>query len=230
MSPAAFTVALVSTQRNWHGGEEQARLLAVGLRRRGHRIGIIARRDGLLAQRMAAEGFEVLPFSGGGRSLRALWQIRGHLRRIGPDVLHYNDSHAMTGAGLAAFGLPVAARIAARRVDFPLRSPKPYRWFCDRVVCVSRAVAAVCENGGIPAAMLRVVHDGVDPSRVRSGDRRARPPIIGTQRRASVAVDRGQADRSQGASFSVGGPARRDPQGAQRGGRIGRRRRTAGIA
>jgi glycosyltransferase involved in cell wall biosynthesis len=93
------------------------------------------------------------------------------LRRIGPDVLHYNDSHATTSAGLAALGLRIPARIAARRLDFPLHSPRQYRWFCDRVVCVSRAVARVCREGGIPPAMLRVVHDGVDPSRVRSGDR-----------------------------------------------------------
>ena len=120
---------------------------------------------------MTADGFEVFPFTGGGRSPLALCQLRRHLRRIKPDVLHYNDSHAMTGAGLAAWGLHVPARIAARRVDFPLRSPRPYRWFSDRVVCVSRAVAQVCEAGGIAPEMLRVVHDGVDPARVRSGDR-----------------------------------------------------------
>ena len=34
---APLTVALVSTHRRWHGGEEQARLLAVGLRQRGSR-------------------------------------------------------------------------------------------------------------------------------------------------------------------------------------------------
>jgi glycosyltransferase involved in cell wall biosynthesis len=171
MAPSKLTVALVSTQRHWHGGEEQARLLAVGLRARGHRCVFLARCDGALTARMADEGFEVFSFCGGGRSPAALWQIRRHLRRTGPDVLHYNDSHAMTGAGLAALGLRIPLRIAARRVDFPLRSPLPYRWFCDRVVCVSRAVAGVCEAGGIPAEMLRVVHDGVDPARVRSGDR-----------------------------------------------------------
>lgn len=86
-------------------------------------------------------------------------------------MLHYNDSHAATSAGLAAAGLEIPARIAARRVDFPLHSSRQYRWFADRVVCVSQAVARVCSEGGIPAAMLHVVHDGVDPARARSGDR-----------------------------------------------------------
>ena len=165
-------VVFVSTQRGWHGGEEQARLLAVGLRQRGCRCVVFARRGGAFAERMAAEGFEVVGFGGGGRNLAAIWQMRRALRRIRPDVLHYNDSHALNGAGLASLGLHVPARIAARRVDFSLRSPRPYRWFSDRVVCVSQAVRRVCHEGRLPDAMLRVVHDGVDPARVASGDRR----------------------------------------------------------
>jgi glycosyltransferase involved in cell wall biosynthesis len=166
-----LTVALVSTQRRWHGGEEQARLLAVGLRRRGHRCVVFARRSGAFARRMAEEGFDVVAFAGGGRNPAALWQMRHALRRLQPDVLHYNDAHAVVGAGLAAFGLPIAARIAARRVDFAVRSPRPYRWFCDRILCVSHAVEKACLAGRLPAGMLRVVHDGVDPDRVRSGNR-----------------------------------------------------------
>jgi glycosyltransferase involved in cell wall biosynthesis len=170
-SRSELTVALVSTQRHWHGGEEQARLLAIGLRRRGCRCVVLARHGGLFAERMASEGLETIIFSGGGRSPAALWQIRRALRRLRPDVLHCNDSHAVTGAGLAALGLHIPVRVAARRVDFPLRSPRLYRWYCDRVICVSRAVMRVCHDGGLPEDMLRVVHDGVDPARGDRGDR-----------------------------------------------------------
>ena len=172
MSSTALTIALVSTQRLWHGGEEQARLLAVGLRGRGCRCVVLARRGGKFAERMAAEGIEVEEFSGGGRSLTALRQIRRTLRRIRPDVLHYNDSHAISAAGVTSLGLRIPVRVAARRVDFPIRSPRQYRWFCDGVICVSHAVAEVCRQGGIPDRLLHVVHDGVDPARARSGDRR----------------------------------------------------------
>jgi glycosyltransferase involved in cell wall biosynthesis len=120
---------------------------------------------------MAAEGFEVAAFPGGGRGPAALWHMRRVLRRARPDVLYYNDSHAMNGAGIASLGMPIPLRVAARRVDFPVRSPRPYRWFCDRVLCVSHAVAQVCRAGGLTDEMLRVVHEGVDPQRVRSGDR-----------------------------------------------------------
>ncbi len=166
-----LTIALVSTQRGWGGGEEQARLLLGGLREGGHACHVLARCGSPFAERMGNEGFDVATFSGNGRNPLALWQIRRHLRRRRPDVLHYNDSHALSGAGLASLGLGIRARVAARRVSFAVRSKFCYRRFCDRVICVSGAVAEACHNGGIPAQSIRVVHDGVDPSRIRSGSR-----------------------------------------------------------
>jgi len=169
--PQGLSIALVSTEQDWGGGEEQARLLAEGLRRRGNRCTVFARSDGRLARRMAEAGFPLVGLSGSGRNPASLWRIRQHLRRLRPDVLHYNDSHALTAAGLAALGLGIPARIAARRVLFPLRWRLPYRRLADRVVCVSRAVAAVCRSAGLPERVLRVVYDGVDPDRVAGGDR-----------------------------------------------------------
>lgn len=166
-----LSVVLVSTQRKWFGGEEQARLLAAGLRDSGHKCSILARRGGAFAERMADEGFEVATFLGNGRNLSGLWQIRRHLSRVRPDVLHYNDPHAVSSAGLASLGLGIRARVAARRVDFGVRFAVRYRRLCDRVICVSREVARVCREGGIPSQLLRVVNDGVDPARVRSGSR-----------------------------------------------------------
>ena len=143
-----------------------ARLLGVGLLRCGSRCVVFARRGGAFAQRMAAEGFEVVAFRGGRHNPLAFWQIRRALRRIRPQVLHYNDPHSIIAAGVASMGMYIPAKLAARRVDFSLRSPRPYRTFCDRVVCVSQAVRRVCQQGGLPEAMLRVVHE-----RGRSGSR-----------------------------------------------------------
>lgn len=169
--PRGRTIALVSTQRDWGGGEEQTRLLADGLRRRGASCVVLARGDGLLARRMGEAGFEVIPLSGRGLSPASWWQIRRHLRRLRPDVLHYNDAHALLAAGVASAGLKIPARIAARRVLFPVRRTIPYRLFADCVVCVSRAVADICLSSGLSRGSLRVVYDGVDPARVASGDR-----------------------------------------------------------
>jgi glycosyltransferase involved in cell wall biosynthesis len=164
-------IAIVSTQPHWHGGEVQAALLAEGLRQRGHRCLIIARRDGEIATRLASQRFPVATFAGRGRSPVALWQVRRFLRGFRPDVLHYNDPHAMRAGGYASIGLQIPVRVAARRVDFRLKSVGSYRAFCDGLICVSRAVADVCRSAGFPDSKLHLVHDGVDPLRMQAGDR-----------------------------------------------------------
>jgi glycosyltransferase involved in cell wall biosynthesis len=168
---SAYTIAHVSTQRGWHGGEEQARLLCEGLRNHGHRNVIFAKHDGQFAQRMFGAGFEVVPLVGSGRNLRAIHQMRRHWRKLKPNIVHFHDPHALSGGGLAAYGLRIPARIMARRVDFRIRSTWRYRHLVDRVIAVSCAVADVCKQSGMPAEMIRVVHDGVDPTRARTGDR-----------------------------------------------------------
>jgi len=168
---SSLTVVLICTQKRWHGGEEQGALLARGLRRRGHRCLVLARSASEFAARMAAEGFEVLSFAGKGRNPLAVCQIRSHLRRVRHHVLHYNDPHAITAAGLASLGLGIPARVAARHLSFPIRSPFRYRMLCDRVLGVSHAVVRACRQSGIPAQSLRVVHGGIDPARIAPGDR-----------------------------------------------------------
>jgi glycosyltransferase involved in cell wall biosynthesis len=171
-SDAPLTVAVVSTQKDWYGGEEAAYLLSQGLRRHGHRVHVLARRNGRFARRMNDEGFSVAEFAGNGQNPLALWQIRRCLRRLRPDVLHYNDPHAVTAAGLASVGLKIPVRVAVRHVAWPIRSPRRFLAFCDRIICVSHAVADVCRAGKFPPEMLRVVFLAGDPERVLAGDRR----------------------------------------------------------
>jgi glycosyltransferase involved in cell wall biosynthesis len=100
------------------------------------------------------------------------------LLRLRPDVLHYNDPHAISGAGLASAGLGIGARVAVRHVCFPVRSVFRYRVLCDGVICVSHAVAEACRQSGIPPRAIRVVHGGIDPEPWQRGDRaRARTAL-----------------------------------------------------
>jgi len=166
-----LTVALAVTSRLWGGAEQQAALLARGLREGGHSCHIFASRGSPFATRLAAEGFPVATFLGTGRDLVSLWWIRRHLRRLRPDVLHMNDPHALTSAGLASLGLAIPARVAARHSCFPIHYASRYGQLCDRVICVIGAVAEVCRRDGIPAEMLRVVHCGSDDRMLCSGSR-----------------------------------------------------------
>ena len=52
-------VMLASTERGWHGGEEQARQLVEGLRSRGHDCRIIALESGEFSKRMKKAGFQI---------------------------------------------------------------------------------------------------------------------------------------------------------------------------
>ena len=171
MGRSSLHVALVTTQSTWSGGEVQALQLMQGLRAAGHRVTCFASRNSHVASRMVVAGFPICEFDGRGRSPRAVAQLRRALRAARPDVIHLNDPHAVTAAGLAMLGLPSPPRVAARRVDFSLGFPARYRWWTDRVICVSHAVANICQASGLPSSLVRVVHDGGDPERVAQGDR-----------------------------------------------------------
>ena len=173
MDNEPLSVALVSTQRLWQGGEEQAWQLACGLRGRGHRCQIVAMRASPFAERLATAGFEVVTIPGKIPLPWRLWSLRNTLRRWAVDVVHFNDAHALTLGGLSAWGLPGVATVAARRAAFAVRSPRQYRHLCQQLLCVSTTAAERCLAAGVPADMVRVVHDGVDPGRVGAGNRTA---------------------------------------------------------
>lgn len=170
-SGCGLTTVHVSTQATWHGGEGQAHLLIRGLRERGHRVVVFARRGGEFARRTRQEGFDVRQFHRRGRGPGGLWQIRRWLKEISPDVIHSHDGHALTASGLASLGLNIPLRVASRRVDFPIRSPAKFNRLADVVVAISTAVSEVCRASGVPSERIRIVHSGVDPSRVLAGDR-----------------------------------------------------------
>ena len=166
-----LTTVHVSTQKTWYGGELQAFLLICGLRERGHRVIVFARRGGEFSARARDAGFEVREIERRGRGPKSLWTMRQWLKEIRPDITHAHDSHALTAVGLASIGLKIPLRVAARRVDFPIRSALKFTRLVDVVIAISNPVAQICREGGIPVEMLRVVHSGVDPSRVRTGCR-----------------------------------------------------------
>jgi len=169
----------VSTERDWHGGEEQLRLLVEGANQAGHECLVAARDGGAFAERFRAAGVPLLRLPQHVRSLRSIWLLRTAMRRFRPDVVHANDPHGLWLQWLAAWGLPIPVRVASRRLLFPIRSTRRYRNGCDRLICASRAIAEVCLASGIPAEMLAVVHEGTDPRRMSAGDARRGRAALG---------------------------------------------------
>jgi len=193
-----LNVALVSTQLGWRGGEVQAALLARGLIRRGQHCEVVARAGGELARRLAAEGVPVYTFPGRGRSPWGLWRVRAILDALAPDIVHANDSHALSAVGVATLGLPATAQVAARRVEFPVNSPSKYNRLADRVLCVSQRVQEVSQHAGIEEARLQLVYDGVDPARVANGSRRRGRERLEIAPNAKLLLSVGALDQSKG--------------------------------
>jgi glycosyltransferase involved in cell wall biosynthesis len=84
-----------------------------------------------------------------------------------PDVVHAHDPHAIS-AGLLAARLVRGPRVvASRRVPLHLRGLPSLRKYaaCDRVIAVSRAVARVLLEDGLPPNRLLLIYDGVPDRR-----------------------------------------------------------------
>lgn len=157
-------IAVLSAQKDWGGGEDQAMLLVCGLATRGHDVLLMAPRLSPLAQKELPDGIARAVFSS--RKLVAIWQIRAAIRRFRPQILYWNDPKAAFLGTVASLGLK-ALRIATKRTVFPLRSTILYRRFCDVVICASNAAVQVCRHAGLPRECLRLVYDGVDQGRLR---------------------------------------------------------------
>lgn len=146
--------------RGMRGGQFQALRLHESLVRRGHDSMLLARKDGPL---FAAARQRNLP-------LEALRPLRLPLRSRDFDLMHAHDAHSHTLGALFSH-VPL---IVSRRVSFPIRTSPVSRWKYRspaRYLAVSRFVAGILGNAGIPADRIDVVYDGVEiPTVPATGD------------------------------------------------------------
>lgn len=119
--------------REMRGGQYQVQLLMEELAARG------------VGQRLLGPRGELF-------SIRKLWRESG--------IVHAHDARSHTSAALFASG-PL---IVSRRVAFPVRRSYTSRWKYRQpalFIAVSKYVAGVLIDGGVPAAKIEVVYDGV---------------------------------------------------------------------
>jgi glycosyltransferase involved in cell wall biosynthesis len=168
----SLRVLHVDSAATWRGGQNQVYLTVQGMARRGHEVVLACRRASPLETRARDEGLTVrgVPFRGD-LWPPAIFTLARILRRDRPDVLLLHDPHAVSGGLLAARLAGGVSLVAVRRVDFPLRGAFS-RWkyaACNRVIVASRAIGAVVESGGLEAARMRVVYEGVPDRTPRPG-------------------------------------------------------------
>ncbi len=162
----------VDTARTWRGGQYQALLTVLGLRRRGERAALVAQPRGELFRR-AAEAGDLYPLAPrGDLDPAAAWKLRRLVRDLAPDVIHGHDAHAVAVASLARL---LAGRqatpplVASRRVDFHVRGNAFSRWKyrqVDRFICASEAIRDMLAGDGVPPERTTVVREGVDIERI----------------------------------------------------------------
>jgi glycosyltransferase involved in cell wall biosynthesis len=174
----------IDTARTWRGGQNQVLLTVNGLRAIGHRAALVAHPDGELRKR-AAEGLELIPI--GPKSevdLKAGWRLARVIRRLGPDVIHAHDPHAVAMACLA-LSLWAGARskhggrapvlVVSRRVDFHLKGNSFSRWKYRQVDCfiaASEAIRQMLIADGVEPGRVLTVHEGIDVDHID-----AQPPV-----------------------------------------------------
>lgn len=192
-----LTVLHVNTERTWRGGEQQTLYLLDGLAARGVKNILVAKLGGAMAERARAAGHEVVEMRMRGEAdVSVPWRIRKLIREHGVQLLHAHTSHGHVYIQLAAVlcGRDRPQVIVHRRVDFSIFRRSflglnrfKYLHGVDRYVTVSRAIKRVLEDDGIPGERIRVVHSGIDMSRIEDApDRKA-------ELRAELAVPEGHA-------------------------------------
>jgi glycosyltransferase involved in cell wall biosynthesis len=164
-----MNVLHLDEQRGWRGGEQQVAYLVEGLIQRGHRVWLCGRPEGELLRRCKFDGLTQVPLP-----LRGEWDIFS-ARRLARvirdehiDIVHAHTSHSHTIACMAVWFAKRGVAVVSRRVDFVPSSNRFSRWkyrWPRQYIAISRKIAQVLEEFGVPAERIAIVHSAIDPAR-----------------------------------------------------------------
>jgi len=150
----------IDASREMRGGQWQVLRLVRGLLARGQEPTLMAREESPLFAMAKAEGLPICRLTALG-----LPQLARH-----SDLVHAHDARAHA---LAALFLRAPLTVS-RRVSFPigrsLLSRRKYKR-AAHFIAVSRYVAAILREGGVPDAKISIVYDGVPLLPLTSGGR-----------------------------------------------------------
>ena len=174
---ARLKILYVDLETEWRGGQSQALIALTELRRQGHDAQLLGVAGGALAKRAHDAGVPVVEVEAQRKRWRAASALRRVLRDAPPDVVHANESHALTAAWLARAHRHTTL-VAARRVAYPIQrnpiSRARYR-SAHRIFAISDFVARSVVDSGLPAERVVVVREGIEI-----------PPPLTLERRAAA--------------------------------------------
>jgi L-malate glycosyltransferase len=155
---------LVDLEREWRGGQNQFLLLLKGLYERGHAAELLAAKGSSLGHRAEKAGVCVHYTSRHSLRITAAWKVRRLMSDGRFDLVHVNESHALSAAWMARAHRQVPL-LVSRRVGFPLGtgyfSRARFR-AATRIVANSNWVAEQTAASGAPKEKLVVIYEGVE--------------------------------------------------------------------
>lgn len=170
---------LVDLEEEWRGGQNQFYLLLKGLYQRGHAAELLAAKGSSLGHRARKAGICLHYTSRESLRLRAALKIRGLMDGQRFDLVHVNESHALSAAWMARVQNRVPLLIS-RRVGFPIGQSYFSRarfGAAARIIASSQWVAEQAVKSGAPPEKVTVIYEGVETPRTfdaasRTADRK----------------------------------------------------------
>jgi glycosyltransferase involved in cell wall biosynthesis len=170
---------LVDLEEEWRGGQNQFYLLLKGLYQRGHAAELLTAKGSSLGHRSRKAGICVHSTSRKSLRLPAALKIHGLMSGLRFDLVHVNESHALSAAWMARVQNRVPLLIS-RRVGFPIGQSYFSRarfGAAARIIASSQWVAEQAVQSGAPREKVTVIYEGVEMPRTfdaasRTADRK----------------------------------------------------------
>ena len=154
---------LVDLDQQWRGGQNQFFLLLKGLYERGHAAELLTAKGSSLGHRASKAGICVHYTSRNKLRLPAAGRMRTLMGDGRFDLVHVNESHALTAAWLSRAHRQIPLLIS-RRVGYPLGQnyfSKARFGAATRIIANSQWVAEQAINSGAAREKVTVIYEGV---------------------------------------------------------------------
>ncbi|MBN2326766.1 MAG: glycosyltransferase [Candidatus Omnitrophica bacterium] len=174
----ALHILHIDTDLTWRGGQQQAASLIKQLHRMKQKNVIVSPPDSEFLNRIPKEHSICRPVRmRGDWDVFSAYSIARIIRQEAIDVIHAHSARAHTLAVLAKriFRIP-APVVVSRRVDFPIRSSIFSKWKyqnADFYIPISKNVAELLAQAGVPPNKMEIVYSSVDGDRFAHANGRA---------------------------------------------------------
>jgi len=161
-----MTILQVISQRHLSGAERVCLMLSDSLKRRGHRVILLCKRDEAMLGEAAQRGIETRTpgLSGKFNPLVALGILRV-AREVGADVIHTHLSTASQWGGVAGRlgGIPVVSHVHAMNSRY-------FFMLADAMVACSEGVRRHIISQGVSPGRIETIYNGIEPKRLLFAD------------------------------------------------------------